>query len=424
MTASGDMYHTDKWLQNIVELPCGLYPGIESFSPEYGFADYCNWVEQGNGDPTPAPLALYVQDSASAYQPESPVSVPPSFERTDTILQELRLQGRLVDSDRPLRQFTCAQSVAVEWNDDQLYQLVTTLQESFFVHQDSLSNWCVCLGLSTPSAARLRLLRVLGFNHMRIGLRLRADCDDTFEPTGALIGDARRLGMERVSVELIQVSGVERDVSREARRFLIASSPDRIQLVGSNGAQYESVVQLLSTLGYDNIGLDWFVRPNDPWLQLKAAGQLHWSMLGFTGVSAPDVIGVGPGAISSVCEFYGLLEDRWDHYRTAIQQGEIPVVRGIELEPDDVLRREIMDMILAASIIPVGLIEEKWGIRFNYFFAREVAQLRELRRTGAVEWSGGDIVMQTRQRSALVELCRIFHHRQPLQNARSGLICV
>lgn len=403
---------------DIVAVPCGLYPGLESFSSEYGYDDYCNWIDQANGDPMPAPLVLYLQDSAFGRVAEGTVNDSPLSERVDTILQELRLQGQLIDSDRPLQQFICAGAIAVEWADDQLYQLVCYLQEFFFIRRDCLSNWCVCLAQATLSRSRLRLLRVLGFSHLRITIRNRITSPVELEEAAAMICQARQLGMERIGVDLILGGGEKSGLSPELQRFLVASDPHRVQLI-SGDEGYESALNFLLSRQYENVGFDWFVRPGDPWLQLKQAGRLHWSMLGFTSASAPDVIGVGPGAISSVCEFYGLHEENWDRYQQAIQQGRIPVMRGIELEADDVLRREIMGMILAASRISVGSIEEKWGIKFNDYFAREAGKLREFEKNRLVDWHGKDVVVLVRNRSALVELCRLFYHQQRVQHQHS-----
>ena len=53
-------------LPDVVEKPYGLYPALEAFSNEYDAEDYRDWVEQSNGDPLPAPLALYIQDTVPA----------------------------------------------------------------------------------------------------------------------------------------------------------------------------------------------------------------------------------------------------------------------------------------------------------------------------------------------------------------------
>lgn len=110
----------------------------------------------------------------------------------------------------------------------------------------------------------------------------------------------------------------------------------------------------------------------------------------------PDVIGIGPGALSAVGEFYAANESHWDTYQALLNQRKIPVVRGMELEADDVLRREIMGMILAASCIRVAAIEEKWGIRFKRFFAYETKCLRDFEQKHWLEWQADSIRLRVR----------------------------
>ena len=125
----------------VVERPCGLYPALHTFSRDYGADDYRDWVEQSNGDPVPAPLAVYVQNEASGAPVSSGVSRA-HLNESRVIEHELRLQGRLFDADRPLRQLILAGSIANQWSEDQLYRLVSTIQSSFFVNPDSFNSCC------------------------------------------------------------------------------------------------------------------------------------------------------------------------------------------------------------------------------------------------------------------------------------------
>jgi oxygen-independent coproporphyrinogen-3 oxidase len=184
------------------------------------------------------------------------------------------------------------------------------------------------------------------------------------------------------------------------------------------------LIRVLSSIGYQNIGLGWFLRTDDPFLQAKAAGSLHWSLLGFTTMPNPDVIGIGPGALSSVGGFYAANESRWETYQALLNQQKIPVASGLELEADDVLRREIMGMILAASCIRVTAIEEKWGIQFKKFFAYETECLRDFERKNWLMWRADNIRIKLQGYRELTELCRLFDNRtrQRLSQTTQSLV--
>jgi oxygen-independent coproporphyrinogen-3 oxidase len=409
---------------DVVEKSYGLYPGLAWFSSDYSVEDYCNWIEQSNGDPLPAPLALYIQDSCGGDSPPVRGADISSSRRLNAIECELTLQGALFDSDRPVQQLICSGSISTDWTDDQLYRLVAVVQESFSVNQSGIANWCACVGIVIPSLARLRLLRILGFSSVRFAFSDHADAGNALDELGVAIKQARQLGIQQIVVDL---SFHERHVLtpiQTMERFLAEQCPDRVRLVGAHDNRYQSLTRILSSIGYQNIGLDWFLRRDDFLLQAKAAGLLQWSMLGFTIMPNPDVIGIGPGALSAVGDFYAANESHWETYQALLNQQKIPVVRGIELEADDVLRREIMGMILAASCIRVTAIEEKWGIQFKKFFAYETERLHDFEQINWLEWQADSIRIGVQGYHELTELCRLFDHRAREQLSQPTLSSV
>ncbi len=406
---------------DVVEKSYGLYPGLASFSSDYNAEDYGNWVEQSNGDPLPAPLALYIQDSCEGDSPPVRGADISSSRRFNAIERELTLQGALFDSDRPVQRFICSASISTDWTDDQLYRLVSVVQESFSVNQTGIANWCACMGFVIPSQARLRLLRILGFSSVRFAHSDHADTGNALDELGVAIEQARQLGIQQIVVDLIFNGQHVFTPIQTMERFLAEHSPDRVRLICGPDTRCQSVIRVLSSIGYQNIGLDWFLRTDDFFLQAKAAGLLYWSLLGFTTMPNPDVIGIGPGALSSVGEFYAANEARWETYQALLNQQKIPVVRGIELEADDVLRREIMGMILADSCIRVAAIEEKWGIQFKKFFAYETECLRDFEQKNWLMWQADCIRIKVQGYHELTELCRLFDDRARQQLSRTSL---
>ncbi|HHJ16245.1 MAG TPA: hypothetical protein ENJ80_06050 [Gammaproteobacteria bacterium] len=391
-----------------MEKTCGLYPGLASFSRDYDADDYSDWVEQSNGDPLPAPLALYVQESSDVGSSHTAVS---AALRLNALELELAMQGKLFDSDRPLQQLVLSSSLVIEWDDDQLHQLVSVIRDSFTIHETGVENGCACVGSASPDVTRLKLLSDLGFNKVRFSLLDRTNIGRSLDELGESIGLARQFGFSQVAIDL--PVGVLRflDFPQTVEAWLTRIAPDRIRLTGIVGEAGPVYTHMLSTLGYRNIGLDCYLKTDDVLMRARGGDRLHWSLLGFTDMTSPDVIGIGPGAISSIGEFYAANESDWTSYQDLLQQGHLPIVRGIELEADDVLRREIMVMILAGSCIHIAAIEAKWGIRFNRFFAAEVEQLRVLERNHWLDWQHDDIHILVRSREELAEICHVFDHR-------------
>lgn len=402
-------------IPDVVEQPCGLYPGVERFSADSGAEDYCGWVEQSNGDPLPAPLVLYLQNDPHLHKTSSAGTVV-----AHAIEQELRLQGALFDDDRPLKQLICAGSIATGWSDDQLYRIVSVIQSSFHINHDSLSNWCACTRDVVPSMGRLRLLRVLGFNH----LRLMPETSDRealpVEPLIAALNEAKKLGFKTTILDLRRVSARPVALRQTLTALLAKAQPDRIRTApppeGDDGA---SVDTFMASCGYQDIGLGWHLRTGDSWWHAKNADRLYWTTLGYGELQSPDVIGVGPGALSAVCDFYGINEASLPAYAASLDEGILPIVQGAVLEDADVLRREIVAMILASSCIRVSAIENKWGIRFEQFFSCESELLRAFERNRWVRWQDDRIEIMTNGHRELMEICTVFDGRNsnPLTHA-------
>src|SRR5690606_33483735 len=65
--------------------------------------------------------------------------------------------------------------------------------------------------------------------------------------------------------------------------------------------------------------------------------------------------------------------------------GRLPVERGFDLSTDDVLRREIIMILMCSMPLRFGEIGEKYGIDFESYFAQELESLRSYEEAGLME---------------------------------------
>lgn len=390
----------------IVEQPCGPYVGLEAFSSDYGADDYREWVEHSNGDPLPAPIVLYLHDGAANGFIQDKPSVDP-LEQARAMQQELRMQGALFDADRPLEQMIVAGSVAAQWSENQLYRLISAIQASFLVDQANLNSWCVCVGGTIPTEDRLRLLRTLGFNQIRFILGASHQQLPRLESLASATQQAKQLGFGRAILDARQMPA-DATLMKILESLTDKAKPDRIRMPHCDNASQDALDQALQALGYCNIGLDWYLPKNDGWWQARKDDRLYWTLLGYSRLCNPDVIGIGPGALSSVGDSYSLNEPSPPGYVALLERGELPIVRGAELEAADLLRREIIAMILAACCIRVSWLEEKWGIHFDRFFTRESELLKAFERNKWVVRKPDRIDINVRSHRKLIEICNIF----------------
>jgi oxygen-independent coproporphyrinogen-3 oxidase len=175
----------------------------------------------------------------------------------------------------------------------------------------------------------------------------------------------------------------------------------------------------MASYGYQDIGLGWYLRTGDSWWLARNSDRLYWTLLGYCELQGPDIIGIGPGAVSAVSDFYGFNQSSPLAYATTVGEGVLPIVTGVVLEDADVLRREIVAMILASSCIRVAAIENKWGIRFEQFFSCESELLRSFEQNHWLRWRDELVEIRTRSHRKLIEICRVFDGRRdnPLTHA-------
>jgi len=110
--------------------------------------------------------------------------------------------------------------------------------------------------------------------------------------------------------------------------------------------QADAAERVLRGAGYVPIGLDHFALPDDPMAQAQRAGVLRRNFQGYTTDRAPVLIGLGASAIGALPEGYvqTLPEER--AWLAAVEDGRLPVARGLSLTEDDRTRRAIIETLM------------------------------------------------------------------------------
>jgi oxygen-independent coproporphyrinogen III oxidase len=71
-------------------------------------------------------------------------------------------------------------------------------------------------------------------------------------------------------------------------------------------------------------------------------------------------------------------------YYAAIDRNELPTMRGILLNDDDVIRRAAIGKLLCHCIIQKKEFESEFGICFDEYFSEELSRLASLHKDGLV----------------------------------------
>ena len=305
-------------------------------------------------------------------------------------------------------------------NDDELRELMALLKRSFtFVAGGEYS---VEVDPRTVDEKRLALLFELGFNRLSFGVQ---DFDPEVqkavhriqpaEQVFSLVASARSLGFESVNVDLIY--GLPRQTPESFDRTLAqinALRPDRIALyayahlperfkpqrriVAAELPGASSKIAMLSRsmdafmeAGYVYVGMDHFALPEDALAVAKRQGRLHRNFQGYSTQPDCDLIGLGVSAIGRIGATYSQNAKTMEEYVDMLDQGEFPVVRGLSLSRDDLIRRAVIMAIMCQGHLEYAAVQEAWLIDVKTYFATEIEKLKDLQTQGLVELTDSGI---------------------------------
>ena len=110
--------------------------------------------------------------------------------------------------------------------------------------------------------------------------------------------------------------------------------------------QYELGKQLLTEVGYHEIGMDHFALPSDSLYKSMQNKSLHRNFMGYTASKTQTMIGLGVSSIGDSWYGFGqnvkVLEDYYD----LLEQNRLPVYRGHILNEEDlIIRRHILNLM-------------------------------------------------------------------------------
>ncbi|HNI85860.1 MAG TPA: coproporphyrinogen III oxidase, partial [Ottowia sp.] len=136
--------------------------------------------------------------------------------------------------------------------------------------------------------------------------------------------------------------------------------------------------------GYTYIGMDHFALPDDALAVAKRQGRLHRNFQGYSTQPDCDLIGLGVSAIGKIGATYSQNAKALEDYQDLLDQGHLPVVRGLAVSRDDLLRRAVIMALMCQGEVLYESIELAHLIRFQDYFASELETLRGMQAQGLV----------------------------------------
>jgi len=171
------------------------------------------------------------------------------------------------------------------------------------------------------------------------------------------------------------------------RRIHAAELP----LAGAKLAMLASALNAFEQGGYVYVGMDHFALPEDPLAVAKRQGRLHRNFQGYSTQPDCDLIALGVSAIGKVGASYSQNAKTLDEYYDLLNHGHLPVVRGLALTRDDIVRRAVIMALMCQGEVQFESINLAHLIDFESYFATELDTLRGMQGEGLVQVSAGAV---------------------------------
>lgn len=298
-------------------------------------------------------------------------------------------------------------------SDDELRELMAMLRRSFTFAPGG--EYSIEVDPRTIDPSRLDTLAELGFNRLSFGVQ---DFDTAVqkavhriqpaEQVFSLVAAARTKGFESVNVDLIY--GLPQQSPESFDRTLaqvVELRPDRIALYAyahlperfkpqrrintvelpSGASKVSMLARSLAAFmgaGYVYVGMDHFALPDDALAVAKRQGRLHRNFQGYSTQPDCDLIALGVSSIGRIGATYSQNAKTLEEYYDFLDQGRFPIVKGLALTRDDLVRRAVIMALMCQGQLQFESIELAYLVDFKAYFAKELEALKALADQGLV----------------------------------------
>ena len=409
------------------------YPTADRFHEGYGEAQYrqalAERAELARHQAAPR-LALYLHvpfcESVCYYCACNKV-VTRHHERAaeylDALEREIRMHAQALGTHEHRQRVTQLHfggGTPTYLSDDELTRLWSVLADSFELAPEAECS--IEIDPRTANPERMGFLKRLGFNRISFGVQdFDAEVQQAvhriqpYEQVRDLMTSARALGFESINVDLIYGLPKQRpDNFARTIGQVIGLRPDRIALYGyahlperfkpqrriisaelpdgaARLAMLGHAIEAFGAAGYDYIGMDHFALAHDELARAKREGKLHRNFQGYTTQPDCDLLGLGVSAIGRVGATHAQNAKTLDAYYGAINAGRFATVRGLALDADDLLRREIVMGLMCRGRVDFAAIRSEFGIDMAEHFAPQLERLKTFEADGLVRVNADSI---------------------------------
>ena len=355
------------------------------------------------------------------------------------LFREMAMQAELIGYRAPVEQLHLGGGTPTFLSQDQIRRLMGEVEKYFALIYTPSVDYSIEIDPREADWSMMGCLTDLGFNRISLGVqdfdpRVQQAVNRIQPPkmVESLMEAARVFNFDSVNIDLIYglplqtansfLKTVDRVIELAPNRlsvFNYAHLPHRFMPQRRIHEEdlpspeeklkiLELTTQRLLKAGYVYIGMDHFALPDDELAIAQQSGKLHRNFQGYTTHGHCDLIAMGVSSISQVGNVFAQNHTDMESYQTAINEGRLPIYRGLQATREDQLRAHVIRRLICDFHLDFGQLEADMGINFSTHFTTERQQLQTMAEDGLLTIDNQSITVLPRGRLLIRNICMVF----------------
>ncbi len=332
----------------------------------------------------------------------------------DYLEKEIILIKRHIDSDRKVKQLHWGGGTPTHLSPAQIRRLGAVIHKYFDFHPDAEVG--VEIDPRELTRDHMVALSEAGFNRCSMGIQ---DFDkkvqkavNRIQPEGITrdaVDWARELGFTSINLDLMYGLPYQNHKTYgETIDTVLTMQPDRLAVFNyahlPNMIKHQQLIkeewlptadqklqllklsiEKLNDAGYVYIGMDHFAKPDDELTLAMQNGTLYRNFQGYSTHAGINLLAIGITSIGMLSDIYVQNFKKLDDYYKSLDSGKLPVMRGVALNDDDQLRREVITELMCNFRLEKSKFDTKYNIDFDSYFQNALTNLKSLEEDGLID---------------------------------------
>ncbi len=336
--------------------------------------------------------------------------------------KEIKLLKRTLDPSRKVIQMHWGGGTPTHLSPEQIRKLGAAIRKSFEFQPNAEIS--VEIDPRELTRAHMEALVEVGFNRCSMGIQdfdpkvqLAVNRIQPLSITQSALDWARELGFTSINLDLMYglphqtvesfADTIQKALAMNPDRFAVfnyAHLPSMIkhqQLIQEDwlpGVDQKLELLKLSIekftgAGYIYIGMDHFSKPDDELTIAMLNGTLYRNFQGYSTHAGINLLGLGITSISMLSDLYVQNHKKLEDYYKCLDQNRLPTMRGVVVNTDDQLRREVITELMCNFRLRKEDFEIKYQIKFDHYFHEALENLVSFEQDGLIQLEAGQLTV-------------------------------